>query len=214
MGPGQIGTLLQGAGHWSEVRCERVCDDHVLFSVTPGKGEGRLTQVSEATFQTIAEGGVLRIDGQVLAIDGSDLYFGIKFIPKDQPLERINRREYFRIDVTMRGKLHSTTEVEDKEKRKEWDCVVRDLSVGGAKVLLRSPGPAPRSTVMLMLTLPPENHQLLLECKVVQTQTVRNPPPFDNLSRLAFTSVKGRMESILFRFVNWAQLELLKKGVR
>lgn len=211
--PGQQGTLHQGEGHWREVRCVRVFEDSLQLSVVEGRGDGALSIFSTAYFQTIVEGGVLRVEGSLDSPDPGNATLGYRFTPSDKPIQKVNRRETFRVPVSLRGKLRGTAQGRDDTYDDEWDCSLRDISVGGARLVLKSPPPFIRSLAVLRVTFQTEEQPIILPCKIIQTQPGKNPAPMDATVRLAFHT-NSRQESMLNRYVNWAQMEMLKKGLR
>ena len=212
--PGQSGTLVQSGGRWREVRCERVSDTSVLLSISREQGEGDLTISSQSYLQTIMQGGVVRVEGVLEAIDPRNLNFGLKFHPLDKPPQLINRRQAFRVAVSLRGKLKGSKDPEAENYDVEWDVALRDLSIGGTKLVVRSPAPHAGTHCALVIRLSEDDPQMLLPCRVIHSFPGRNPPPMDTLMRLAFHKISARQESTLFRYINQVQLEMLKKGLR
>lgn len=214
--PGQTGTLIQGSGNWREIRCERITDDSIHLSIAKDQGDGTISFSSDVMLQTIIEGGVARIEGKLAALDSKNLLLGLRFTPNGSELKVVNRRQSFRVTVSLRGKLKavSASRNEEEEKRSEWECLLKDISVGGAKLVVGHPAPHPGAIAVLTLTLPTEEGPILLPCRIVTAHDGRHPPPLDAIVRVAYHDIPARIESKLFRFVNWVQLDMIKRGVR
>lgn len=216
IGPGQTATLVQGTGNWREVRCERITDDSIQLSIARDQGDGTISFSSDVMLQTIIEGGVARIEGRLSALDPKNLLLGLRFTPSGGDLKVVNRRQSFRVNVAMRGRIRtvSASRSEEEENRSEWECVLKDISVGGAKLVVKQPPPHPGAIAVLELTLPTEEGGILLPCRIVTSHEGRHPPPMDSVVRVAYHELPARIESKLFRFVNWVQLDMIKRGVR
>ncbi len=211
--PGQTGTINQGGEHWREVRCERIIDGSVILAVIPGKGEGHISLVSMTHLQIVIEGGLLRVEGELRNLESRESGASYIFTPHEQPVRIVNRREFFRVAVALKGRLKGTTEDKHDTYDNEWEMLIRDLSVGGVKGLVKSPPPYPRTHAIIRIVPETEGKPLIIPCKVIQSMSHRSSPPHDSIVRLAF-DVNPRLESVLNRYVTWVQLELLKKGVR
>lgn len=214
LSPGQAVILSQGRDHWREVRIDSVTGGEVRLAVHSGKGEGIISLVSETSFHTIIEGGVVRMTGDVTRIGPPGAETGFTFIPtKDETPVITNRRETFRIQVHMKGKLRGTAENLVDNFDREWDITIKDISIGGLKGFVTSPPPHANTRAVLRIT--PENldYPLILSCRVLQSLPVKNIPPHDALVRIAFEH-DTRSESILNRYVNHLQINNLKKGLR
>jgi hypothetical protein len=111
-------------------------------------------------------------------------------------------------------KLFGTPDPSAETFDTEWTCAVRDLSVGGAKVVLASPPPAERSRIQLRLPLETEREPLLMTGVVLEASPGRNPPPMDAVVRFMFEDVTRRQENLLGSYVNRVQLDHSRKGVR
>lgn len=186
----------------------------VVMQVQQGRGEGNLVVGKKLVFQTISDGGLLRAEGMLEGSGVDHAAFGLKFIPGGQ-IKTINRRQSFRVSVGIKGKMAGTTMVTTEEHfDSEWECAIRDLSVGGAKLVLASPGPSSRSKAMITFQLPTEDRPLVLRCVVVGVNEGANPKPMDTVVRLAFLGLTSAMENQLSRFINWYQLEMRRKGIQ
>jgi hypothetical protein len=214
LSPGQIGILFQSKGNWREVRCHQVREDSAVLYVQQNKGEGSIAYGKKVVFQTICDTGLLRAEGIANGSDNGRESFGIEFIPGDT-IKVINRRQSYRVAASMSGKMAGTCAVINEEKYdSEWDCSLRDISVGGAKLVLAPPAPATRSRAMLTFQLPTENRPIVLPCVVVAAVEGGNPPPMSTVVRLSFLGLTSRMENQLSKFINWYQLEMRRKGIK
>lgn len=212
--PGQVGTIIQGSGNWREVHCERVAEDSLQLAIVRDQGDGTISFSSKVQLQTIIEGGVARIEGTLAAIDSRNLLLGLKFTPAGDGIQVINRRQAFRVAVSLKAKLLMTSRNGDDAKEEVWNCLIKDLSVGGAKMAVQHPAPHVHGLAILALSLPTEDHPLHIPCRVIMAQPGRNPPPLDTIVRIAYRDIPARVESKLFRYINWVQLDMIKRGVR
>lgn len=208
--PGQTGTLSQGTGKWREFLCREVLEDTVLLSLSKEKGEGSLTTSAPALFQTVCENGMLRCLGGIRQATVST----VEFTPKMETFQIVNRRDAFRVPVSLKAELAGATKKSEETFNTVWPCSLRDMSIGGTKLMLGSPAPAPRSQALLRVQLPTEEKPVIISCLVIEATSKRSSPPMDAMVRVAFHSVTNRLENQLSRFINWAQIDMMKKGIR
>jgi c-di-GMP-binding flagellar brake protein YcgR len=144
-----------------------------------------------------------------------DERFGAEFVPSKSPPQVVNRRAAFRVSSSLRVNVFGRTSDPSAETLdSEWTGALRDLSVGGAKLVLASPPPAERSRIQLRLPLETEREPLLLTGVVLEASPGRNPPPMDAVVRLMFEEVTQREENLLGSYINRMQLDHSRKGVR
>lgn len=212
--PGQLGSIHQDSGGWREVRCERVRDGALVLSLVKDKGDGSISLSRKVFLQTIFSGGVARIEGKLDALDPKNPQLGLTFSPSPGAVQLTNRRDAFRVEVSLRAKLRGNATLDGENLKDEWDCALKDMSIGGAKLVLKSPPPHARSLGLIRLALPTEEQPLHLACNIVAAQSGRNPPPMDAVVRIAFHDLPSRMETKLFKYINWVQLDMIRRGVR
>jgi hypothetical protein len=214
LAPGQDAQISQGAGNWRNVRCEEIRRDCVFLVVIPGQGQGVVSLGNRTLLQTQTTRGVLRCVGTLRGGATVDERFGTEFVPSKTPPQLINRRAAFRVSLSLRVRLFGTPDPSAETLDTEWTCALRDLSVGGAKVVLASPPPAERSRIELHLPLETESEPLIMTGVVLEASPGRNPPPMDAVVRLMLEEVTRREENILGSYVNRVQLNHSRKGVR
>jgi hypothetical protein len=212
--PGQIGTISQGQKNWREVRCHTVNETEVFFTLVKGYGEGEIDLSRPSVFQVIGNNGILRCEGSLVGLDIDNENYGLKFSPGDKPHEVINRRQSFRVGISMRATLNGSALFENQNYDQKWECALRDISIGGVKLVLASPPPARGSQAMIELDLATESQPLLVPCIIVDSIMEKTPPPMDVVVRIAFHALTSHLEGVLSKYVNWVQLDMLKKGIR
>ena len=155
-------------------------------------------------------------------------------------IERLNRREHYRVDVMLKGELAKLSEkdapawnrIQGRGSREpgstssldtpfRWmvqqdrqPCLVRDLSIGGARVTTTSLAYRAGHKAVLDIALVPGEILRCLPCEVVEAYRVEAPPPFQFEVRLRFTYISGPTEAHLSRYIAQVQRELIQKGIK
>ena len=209
LAPGQFGTLSQGAGKWREVHFKLVRDNSILLGIITTKGEGTISPETPALLQTMCDNGILRIIGNIKVNAANDY----DFFPHESHVNVVNRRESFRVPVSLRGELAGFKSSGETEKT-IWKCTMRDMSLGGARLFVPSPAPAPKTQALLRIQFPTDDQPVVLSGIVAESLPKRSPPPMDAQVRMIFQGVSSRMENQLSRFITWVQIDMLKKGVK
>lgn len=212
--PGQSGSIHQDSGSWREVRCDRVSNGAVHLSLLREKGDGQLQLGARTFLQTVFERGVARIEGNLEAIDPKNPGFGIRFKPIAGAVQLTNRREAYRVPASLRAELRGNVHPHEEGLKDHWPCAIKDISVGGVRLILKSPPPNVRTIGLLKLLLPTEETALHLAVKIISSQPGRNPPPMDAIVRGAFYELQPRMEAKLTKYVNWIQVDMIKRGLK
>lgn len=237
------GLLSQSAGPWGEVVCVDAEDSRLYLAPLKDRGAFSLVAGQSATFLLTDASGLVVVTGLFagpvqLTVNGvlRDA-FRLDVFPNG--IEHRNRRDHFRVSVTLKGELLplGPREVPDVF-RALWStpvrssalphlerlarslsdravpCVLKDLSLGGTRVALASPVPRPGERALLHLALEPAETVRNIPCVVVQGQSGALARPLDALLRLRFSGLPAPVEGRLGRYLARAQLEQLKRGVR
>lgn len=215
LAPGQNGIIYQGPGNWRQVSCREVVGGSVMMLVHDDTGEGEITLDDVVAFKTRCDNGLLRVEGILKSSDSDRAGGPLQFKPSSDA-KVINRRQAFRIESELSARMVGTACAAAPQKERhnyEWECVLRDLSVGGANAALPSPGPAPHSLATITFSLPTEDEPLTIECEVIEVTEEATNPPLPTMVRLMFTGLNSRVENQLGKYVNWVQLETRRQGL-
>jgi len=237
------GTLLQGAAALVEVLCVDV--RRTTLVLTPlTKAESPLAVERACRFQFTDGSGLFQISG---SLDGTDrvtvngvTHHVLLFKAEDASPVHLNRRESFRVSVSLKGELAvfrsdelralQTNEEPVREiltsspgrleelyrlvKDRKRPCVLLDISLGGARVALPPPAPRIGQVAFMDIALGPGDVLLNISGSVVQGINGRGRGEFRAQARLRFDALSGKTEARLAKLINKVQVENLRQGVR
>jgi hypothetical protein len=237
------GLLSQGAGAWGEVVCIDAEEGRLYLAPLRRDGSFSLAADRPAAFQLTDASGLVVVTGlyagavQVNVNGVPQEAFRLDVLPDG--VERRNRRDHFRVTVTLKGELLplGPREIPDA-LRESWSapvrgsalphleslarslsgrarpCVLKDLSLGGARVALASPSPSPGEKALLHIALEAGEAVRNLPCAVVQSRPAALAGPLDALVRMRFIGLAAPVEGRLGRYIARVPVEQLKRGVR
>lgn len=237
------GLLTQGSKPWGEVLCLDTEEGCLYLAPTGGTQAFPLDATGPAAFLVADATGLFSVRGTLSGIRQVTVN-GVsqRAVRLDFPagaVERQNRRGTYRVSVQLRGELYPLGPggVAEALRRSRVDagrgsrlphleglarslaakarpCVVRDLSLGGARLALTSPPPPPGESALLRFAFGDDGVRQDLPCTLLQSRPDTFAAPFDALVRLQFTDLPAPIEGRLGRFISRVQLEDLKKGIR
>lgn len=233
------GIFSQDGMPWGEAACiEREGRELFLAPLSAGWLEDVATG-QPALFQVCVPTGIIYLQGlptgcMDVAVNGVT-HRTLRLTVDPTAVERVNRRAHYRVSSLMKGEIAFLAEEEPagessdpgqggagaplaqgslKALAERRPCLIRDLSLGGARLSLPSPPPRPGRRVLLDLALAPKQVLGDVPATVVEVRPGAHPSPLDAEARIRFESLAPAAESRLARYINGLQLEMLKKGIR
>lgn len=237
------GLLSQATGAWGDVVCIDADDRHVDLAPVRPEGRLPLLLGEPAVFQFAESTGLVIVTG-IFAGPATVVVNGVpqealRLDLGPGALERRNRRDSFRVALALNGEFLPLGSKELTEALRDlWSrpskgsalphleslarslsdrarpCVLKDLSLGGARLALAAPTPGPGERALLHVALDNQEWVRNLPCVVVQAHSGALSGALDALVRLRFASLPPGIEGRLGRYLARAQLEQLKRGVR
>ncbi len=144
--------------------------------------------------------GILKVRGEVLlSKEEPILIYGVKLLGK---AKKIQRRFYFRLDLTMDITLT------DILNRRQLTAVTKDLSGGGMKCITKE-ALEPRGPVEAKLTIEKTTIHVLGEV----VRCIKDPMENHYEVGVQFTSISDKDRNIIVSYIFQKQRELRKKGL-
>lgn len=229
------GVLSQGGDAWAEAVCVGALGDALLLSPIPRRGSGGFRPGAPASFRIVSSSGLLAATGtlQDPGAQASEELTRHALALRVAPggVERVNRREFYRVNVGVSGKvifcppaapaegaarsgLPSLEALGRSFASPPRPCVVKDLSLGGARVAVGSPAPRAGERAFLTVVIGPAEALGPLPALVVHGREGAHPAPTDASVRLRFDRLPAALEGRLNRYLTQMQRDQLKAGVR
>ncbi len=216
-------------------------EGHRIWLVPVESGE-ELPRVADAAaeFRVATRSGVLSAQGRLtgplrFVLPSEVAYEGYALRVNPDGIQRINRRAYYRLAVTLKGEMVVLEGLDlldggvasGREARGSWlaalaesyqerkvPCVVRDISLGGVRLGVAEPVPAKGSRLLLDVRLAPGERVCGLPGGVLEARPGVYPPPFSGEVRVRFDPLPRRAQDRLSRFIVQTQMELIRRGIR
>jgi hypothetical protein len=224
--------------------CLEVIDRTLILAPISKVGSPPLAAGRRTLFEVLDPSGVTHVSGQLegpqdVEIQGV-LHPALRLDVDLGSVKWMNRRAFYRVAVGIKGEIavFSANEVPQFDgagrpqravrplpelqlkavaksvASRRRPVILRDLSVGGARLSMGSPSPEIGQTALLDLALDHADVLCNLFCAVVDARAGVSPPPFDTQVHLQFVSPPPKHEARLSRYVANIQREMLKKGIR
>lgn len=236
----QSGVLYQASSSRGGVVCVDVRGSTLLLAPITGFGEKDFEVAQEARLEVVTSAGILRVRGTLAGVRQIE----INGVPQRvalleatlEEIERVNRRAHHRVSVTLKGTLTvlEPAEVDQIQAGNEsapgaWSriealadtfaersrsCVVRDLGLGGARLVTVPPRPERGAFCFFDLALGPEQKLRCLPARIIEVRPLSDTPPPEFEIRMRFEGLARSAEAQLSRYLTKRQLELLRKGIR
>ena len=220
---------------------DAVCMDvegHRMWLVPPDHG-GELPPLENAPaeFRVATRSGVLSAPGRITGplrfeLPSGVAYEGYALVVNPEGIQRINRRAYYRLAVTLKAEMvvlegldlgavsgreadgsRLATLVESLQERKV-PCVVRDISLGGVRLGGADPVPSRGTRLVLDVRLGPAEKLCGLPGRVLEARSGVHAPPFPGELRVRFDPLPRRAQDRLSRFIVKTQMDLIRRGIR
>lgn len=238
------GLLFGGASELGQATCVEVREQTLVLVPLSSLPLNTPNLDGTLLFQISNPSGVLRVPGRLVGTTktfiGGVIQHAIALAVDPEAVEQLNRRAHYRVSSALKGeitiihsedlsaeleiilreraqcaetrsRLHLLSETIANGPRR---CVIRDLSLGGARLSTESPPPRPQDVAILDLALGPGDVLRHLMCEVVEGRPGRTPPPLDTQVRVRFSGLSRKEESRISRYVAQVQREMLKKGIK
>ena len=220
--------------------CLDVRDFRLLLAPLKRYGAEALSPDRPAAFQVPDPSGVLVLRGTLRGSEQVDVngvaHDAISLEIDPGSVARINRREHYRVPTTAKCEFLAlgTRDLPDRPREpggpaqapggpskqdlpalENRPCVLRDVSLGGARLAMASPPPRAGENGLLHMQTGEAGEVLRnLQCTVVQGKASVFSLPFDALVRVRFVSLSPALEARHSRTLTRIQLEMLRTGLR
>lgn len=217
--------------------------DRLLLAPAREAGRFALDPEGPASFRIAEPSGLLAVAGTLAGFEPVTVngvtHRALRLNFSRGGVERQNRRNHFRVMVQLKGEIvplgpgtvaaalrHASAGRASDSAQPHAEslgralqaaarpCLVRDLSLGGARLSVASPAAAPGGAALLHVALDADEVIRNIPCEVLQSRVGTFPGPFDALVRVRFTSLPAPLEGKLGRFIARVQLEDLRRGIR
>ncbi len=234
--------MLRAGDLRAPCRCVDLTGPRLLLAPLRGAGHRPVDPGTPASFEVPTPLGIARVTGTVTgplqAVLGGTPLEAFQLTAGPGGFERVNRRAAYRLSITLKAEMIVLEGSPDgdpglaslaaarapgesglqalarglEERRKP--CLVRDISLGGARLSVPEPLIPRGAWVLLDVRFGPDEVVRNLAGMVLECVGNVYLPPFPGEARVRFHGLPARTQSRLSQLIVRAQVELIRKGVR